>query len=340
MADGCKASIESSDQLAASLDELLAVEPHLPYANFPPVAAKTGAAASLNRQRWLAPTSLGVVVARDTKGRPQAAVRLENRVFESAHFGIRMAKVDRPLGVADRVARTEALRAALQHAFATLRTMGYVHVAVRASTADRAACWVAQELGAFHVDTQVVWMGDAPGIRKPQQLPPGVWLEVYDGERLDVLSDLPWAQLLAWSSQGFDHGPLVFDHTLPYERAVQVYYEWTKRAMTGEWADAVVVARNDEGIVAFASMQRIEDLSAAAGAIVVGRGLAATLPEYRGLFTAIEHEIEAAQPAGAQYIENETQVATVGSVNVYAKLGCRYMGSTNNYHRRLDDGRP
>jgi hypothetical protein len=330
------ARIETDDQLAACIDELLPVEPHLRYANFAPVAARPGAAIRLNRQRWLEPTPLGVVVARDAAGRPQAAVRLEHRPFESAHFGLRMAKIDRPLAVPDLTARTDGLRAALRHALVVLRDAGYVHVAGRASTADRSTCWVLQELGSFHVDTQVVWMGAAPGTRKDQPLPAGVWLESYDGERLAVLPQLPWARLLEWSSQGFDRGPLVFDHTLPFDRAVQVYHEWTKRAMTGEWADAVIVARNDDAVVAFASMQVIPDLSDAAGAIIVGRGLAATLPDYRGLFTAIEHEIEAVKPAGADYVENETQISTVGSINVYARIGCRYLGSTSTYHCRLD----
>jgi hypothetical protein len=76
------------------------------------------------------------------------------------------------------------------------------------------------------------------------------------------------------------------------------------------------------------------------GAIVCGRGLGATLPEYRGLFTAIQREMIAARPLGASYMENETQVATIGSINVYAKLGFRYLRSTATYHLRLDGATP
>ena len=105
--------------------------------------------------------------------------------------------------------------------------------------------------------------------------------------------------------------------------------------MRGEWADAVLIARDGAEVVAFISMLRLDDVSEAADAVVCGRGLGATLPEYRGLFTAIQREMVAARPLGASYMENETQVATIGSINVYAKLGFRFLRSTSTFHLRL-----
>jgi len=106
--------------------------------------------------------------------------------------------------------------------------------------------------------------------------------------------------------------------------------------MTGAWADAVLVARRGSEVVAFISMLLLDDVSEAAGLTVCGRGLGATLPQYRGLFTAIQREMVARRPLDAAFMENETQVATIGSINVYAKLGMRYLRSTSTFHRRLD----
>jgi hypothetical protein len=83
-------------------------------------------------------------------------------------------------------------------------------------------------------------------------------------------------------------------------------------------------------------MLSMPDVSQAAGAVVCGRGLGMTLPEYRGLFTAIQREMIRARPLGASFMENETQVATIGSINVYAKLGFRFLRSTSTFHLRLD----
>jgi hypothetical protein len=51
-------------------------------------------------------------------------------------------------------------------------------------------------------------------------------------------------------------------------------------------------------------------------------------------------EMITARPLGASYMENETQVATIGSINVYAKLGFRYLRSTATFHFRLDGAAP
>ena len=79
-------------------------------------------------------------------------------------------------------------------------------------------------------------------------------------------------------------------------------------------------------------------MSEHAGLKVCGRGLGATLPEYRGLFTLIQREMIARRPLGAAYMENETQAATIGSINVYARMGMRYLRSTATLHRALAAG--
>ena len=47
-----------------------------------------------------------------------------------------------------------------------------------------------------------------------------------------------------------------------------------------------------------------------------GRGIGATLPGYRGLFTALQKECAAVRPLGASYLENETQSSTIQSIQV------------------------
>ncbi|HEY8495066.1 MAG TPA: hypothetical protein VIN04_14335 [Myxococcota bacterium] len=327
-------------ELAAALDVLLDAEPELAYANFAPIAARPGAAQALHRRRWLAREEhVATLLARDGDGRPLAALRLEERPFESEHFGLRMARVERPLGMRDPALRLAALRPLYRAAFARLAELGFAHVAARASTRDRAAPWAIQEAGAFHVDTQVSWMCPLTGAPHDEQLPGRLRLEVHERESVCAVPRAAWKRLTEWAGIAFDRGPLVFDWTLDPRRAADVYRVWTERVMTGRWADVVLLVREDDEVVAFISMLHMPDVSEAAGTVVHGRGLGATLPDYRGLFTAIQREMIARQPAGARFMENETQVATIGSINVYAKLGFRYLRSTATFHRRLDGGR-
>ncbi|MGH0036849.1 MAG: hypothetical protein ACQGVK_17625 [Myxococcota bacterium] len=331
---------ESADTLDAVLEELLPLERELPYANFAPVAARPGAAIALHRDRWLADGRWPVWVARAGDGRPLAALRADHRDFESEHFGLAMARIEQPIGVADESLRGAALRELYAAAAETLRGAGVAHVAARASTRDRVTPWVLQRAGAVHVDTQVSWMAALSGTPHDGPPTPSIRIEVLLGEDLEGLDARTWSRLADWAGRAFDRGPLVFDHTLPVERSSAVYTAWTEKAMKGEWADAVLVAWDGEEIVAFISMKSMPDVSDAAGALVCGRGLGATLPEYRGLFTAIQHEMIAARPLGASFMENETQAATIGSINVYAKLGFRFLRSTSTFHLHLEGGLP
>lgn len=329
-----RVDFDRGDRLAEALDALLAVEPDLPYANFAPVAARAGAAATIHRARWL--ETGAALVARDASGAPIAAARIEARPFESEHFGIPMATLDRPLAVADPEQRLAGVRAVLEATVEHARAEGFVHLAARASTRDRVTPWALQERGAFHVDTQVSWMASLTGMPHDEQVAPPLRVEIRDRASAGELPRAAWKRLAEWGGRAFDRGPLVFDHTLPHDRALRVYEAWTERVMGGDWADAVLLAWDRDEIVAFISMLTMPDVSRAADTVVCGRGLGATLPEYRGLFTAIQREMITARPLGASWMENETQVATIGSINVYARLGFRYLRSTATYHLRLD----
>ncbi len=326
---------ESGEPLGEALAALLPETPELPYANFAPVAARPGAAVSLHRAGFEAAVDDGgVMVARDDAGHPRAAVRFAPRPFESDHFGLRMARIEPPIGPASDPGHAAVLLALYQCAFDHLAETGYDHVAARTSTRDRAAPWVLQQLGAFHVDTQVSWMaklGDAAA-GEPPPLSPDLRIETHDSESIARLDPSDWKALAEWGGHAFDRGPLVFDHDLPLERAHRVYQAWTEQVMTGAWADAVLIAREGRQVVAFISMRHMPDVSTAAGVPVFGRGLGATLPHQRGLFTAIQREMIATPPLGARYMENETQAATTGSIQVYAKLGFRYLRATSTFH--------
>jgi hypothetical protein len=217
---------ERGARLEQALDTLLAAEPYLAYANFPPIAGREGALDRLHRAWWRScADDVGVLVARDGNDRPVAALRLAHREFESGHFGLRMAMLHPPLAVAAEHERLAALRALYRAASATLRERGYQHLAAVSSTHDRPACWVLQQVGCFHVGTRV---------------------ETYERPTRATLGAASWRRLYEWSATAFDRGPFVFDLTVPLERAGGIYQVWTEKAFTGEWADVLIVGRRSD----------------------------------------------------------------------------------------------
>jgi hypothetical protein len=328
---------EDGHQLDTALDALLPVEPYLAYASFAPVARREGAVAGLHRGRFRrAAAGLGVLVARDDAGHPLAALPLAHRTFESTHFDMAMARVDPPAAVPDPDARLAAMRALFSEATAELRRRGYVHLSAIASTHDRATCWVAQEHGAFHVGSKITWWAPLDGRPAPDSLDGGLRLELHDASTIPTLERSAWQPLVDYAGEGFDRGPMVFDLNVPYERAAGVYQAWTEKAMTGEWADILLIVRDGSRIVAFNSMRLLPEVSKAAGVGVLGEGIGATLPGYRGLFTALQRACAAWRPLGAGYLENETQASTVPTINVFGKLGHHCIRSLASFHARLD----
>jgi len=179
-------------------------------------------------------------------------------------------------------------------------------------------------------------MAPLTGERRPYTLPAELRIELHDRTTIPTLARSSWRRLHEWGGRAFDRGPFVFDAGVAYERAAAVYRVWTEKAFTGEWAEVLLVVRDGDEIVAFNAMQRLPELSAAAGAGILGRGIGASLPDHRGLFTALQLECAAVRPLGASWLENETQSATVPSINVFGKLGHRCLRSTASFHRRLD----
>jgi hypothetical protein len=331
-----EARIEAGAELADALAVLLPLENDLAYGNFAPIASREGATLALHAARWQrSDDEIATFVARDGDGQPLVAARLDARPFESQHFELPMAAIDAPVGVADGERRQRALAALLKAAFACARERGIAHVAVRASARDIATSRAAQQLGAAHVGTQVSWMLSLDG-HPHEGLPPGFTLETKQAGELTRSDPPTWKRIAEWGARAFDRSPYAFDASLPYARSLAVYQVWTEKVMRGEWCDQLVLVRHQEEVVAFISHQLLRDVSEAAGVRVIGRCLAATLPEYRGLATACVREISATRPLGASYLEGETPVTTLGTVNLFARTGFRYLRATATFHRRLD----
>lgn len=329
---------ESGSALSAAIDTLLAVEPELLYANFRAVTARDGALATLHRARWARHLERGGFVAYDAAGAPLAVTALEPRAFESAHFGRTMGKLAIPVAVADEPVRVPALRALYATAVAQARADGFDHVAADASTRDRAACWALQEAGAFHVGSRVTWMAALTGQGAAPQLAAPLRLEQYDRDAIRTLPRAAWRRLLEWGRRGFDRGPYVFDLHVDSDRAAAVYEVWTEKAMTGEWADTLLVVRDGDEVVAFHAIMLVPDLEAATGVPVLGRGIGSTLPGYRGLFTALQQACVVGRPLGAGWLEDEAQASSIGSIQVFGRLGHQCIHSVASFHMALGTG--
>jgi len=321
-----------------ALDTLFPTEPYLTYSNFRPITERPDALRQLHQRRLhAAADDIGLLVARDKNGRALGCVPLRHRGFDSAHFGVPIAGIEAPLAVSEEELRLPALREIYRAAIDLVMTQGYRHVTAQSSSHDRVTCWVLQELGAFYVGTKISWMQQLTGWPHTPELQKALRIEMYDRSNIHQLPRSSWQRLHEWSGKAFDRGPYVFDLTVAYDRALALYQLWTSRAMTGESGDVLLVVRDRDEVVAYHSMMLLEDVSEAAGVRILGRGIGGTLPEYQGLFTALQKQCATMQPLAAGFLENETQASTVATINVFGKLGHQCLRSTATFHKCLDD---
>jgi hypothetical protein len=332
------ASLVDVPELEDALGELLLADGDLAYSNFQPATNRRGALLTFHRERWLAPErAIGFLLARDEEGRPVGAARIDARPFESEHFGLKMALLDRPLATAAPEMRQEALGAIFAAAHEHLRERDYGHIAVRLSSEDGAGAWAIQEQGARHVGTQVSWTCPLDGREEPWPESAGISIEAWDAHALRSVPAGRWKRLSDWSAHGFLRGPFLFDRTLPDHLSRQTYSIWMERVMTGEWADGAMVALDGDEVVAVIAMQLQGLSSKLFGCRIFGRSIAATLPGYSGLCTGLMCKMIATRPFDADYMEGDTPVTTFGTINMFAKVGFKYLRATSTFHRRLDD---
>lgn len=329
--------VVAGDALADAVTSMLPREPFLAYGNFPPISDRDGALFDLHRNHWcVSGDDIEVLAARDQAGQIAALLRMTPRPFESQHFGMPMAAIEAPLAVASDDDRLPALAALYEQAAIRAKARGYAHLATAVSTSDRAGAWAVQSNGAFHVGTRISWLQPLTGAACDSRLEPGLRVEEFTRDRLRHLPRASWQRLREWTAQAFDRGPYVLDLSVPLDLARRVYQVWTEKALSGEWADWVLVIWDGDEVVAFHTMLLLPELSRAANVPIVGRGIGGTMPGYRGLFTAMQLECSRRQPLGASYLENEAQASTIASIQVFGKLGHRCIRSSASFHQRLD----
>lgn len=331
----CDAQAESGAELGRAIDALLALEGDLPYANFAPLRVSPPALAHLHAARWRAcDQTVATVVSRDAAKRPLVALRLERRPFESQHFSRPIAVVPPPVGIAETAIRQSALDAALPVLIETARKQRIAHLVVRVSARDIAGTRAIQAVGGRYTGTQVSWMLDLDG-RPHRGLSEGFHFEFHSPESMARITPSATRRIVDWAGHAFDHSPFAFDAALPGDLAVGLYGEWIKKVFAGEWCDGVMLVRYAGEVVSLISIQVLADLSAAAEAVVIGRCLAVTLPGHQGLASACVREMVTLRPLDAAYLEGETPVTTLGTVNLFARLGFRYLRATSQFHLAL-----
>jgi hypothetical protein len=286
-----------------------------------------------------------------TKGVDQAAVlateggeavgfaAVVGQPWETEHFGLAMGGVPFLLAPAAPGHRAELVDALLGALEKTARCRGLVHLSTRFDIADVGGLQAAQRRGWRVADTLVTWVHDSQGMAAATVSDPR--FECVTLGKLDLcrIAREDLAPFEEFMRRGYRVDRFHADLRLPAERSDELYVQWFRKVFDGSWADGAQAIRMNGRLVGFCSFQHARDVEAEfRGPRIIGRGLAAVLPEAKGGYAVLTRMIHHQCPLGSRFQEFDTQLQNFPTINVWARENMRFVRARATLHRWLDEG--
>lgn len=284
---------------------------------------------------------LGIVALRGE--RVLGLAGLSRLGWESGHFGLEMGAVPFLLGPASLAERAEVADALLAGVEDAARGRGLQHLSLRVDASDLAALSAAQRRGFRVVDTLVTFVHDSN--ETPRAALPAID-ETFERVTLrkEELAAAPRGELAALEAfmrEGYRIDRFHSDLRLPAERSDALYVAWFRKVFDGSWADGAQALRRDGRYVGFCSFQHAAQVASEfAGPSIIGRGLAAVLPEARGGYAVLTRMIHTRCPFGSRFQEFDTQLQNFPTIRVWIQEGMRFVRARITLHRWLDERVP
>lgn len=311
----------------ATIEPLVTAYPFKPYRHFrafsravetrvllADVAATLGHAAGMGH------------LAEQSDGR--ACVTWRRLAWDSAFFGIAMARVDHVIGAAANTAIVagDALDACLD----SCRGGGIQHVSARIDAADIAALHLLEARGFRVMDALVTYIWRPGRDAASAQIRGRGHIRALEARDHDQL-----LELARTAYRGFT-GRFHLDPHVPPDRADALYVEWARQCLTGEMADTMLVSERGDGtLLGFLAFRRREPVSTLTGTAIFGAGLGACRADAPGAYAGlIRAGTRWAHDRGG-VAECQTQNYNFPTIRIYEAVGARYVRAEYTLHAWL-----
>lgn len=286
----------------------------------------------------------GAGVLATARGAAVGFAGVARQAFETTHFGVEMGSVPFLFAPVEPEARAAAVAALLGAAEDGARARGLAHLSLRLDVHDVAGLAAAQRRGWRVVDTLVTWVHDSGAGADADDLePPAPGGAEFERVTL-AKAELPLvpreelAPLEEFMRRAYRIDRFHADARLPAARSDELYVAWLHRIFDARWADGAQTIRRDGRLVGFCSFQHAADVERDyGGPRIIGRGLAAVLPEGKGGYAVLTRMIHRSCPLGSRFQEFDTQIQNFPTVNVWAREGMRFVRARVTLHRWLDE---
>ena len=242
----------------------------------------------------------------------RAAVIAKRLSWDSAFFGLPMARIDYVLGD-DAASRDVALHACLE----ALRGVGVSHVSAQTDAADVGTA-VQLERHGFRLTGGTVTYTARPGKERPNP--------VRELGKIRPLQADDASEVIALSEKAFEgfRGRFHLDPNLPHDRVNALYGEWARRCVSHEMADVVLVSEGHDGhLLGFLAFRQREPVSTSSGVKIFGGGLGACRSDAPGAYLGLlSRGVRWAHERGG-IAEVQTQNYNFPAIGLYEAVGLR-----------------
>jgi hypothetical protein len=315
----------------AALDPLIDVYACKPYRNYRTLPRKRQSDVLRAEVHAALDTHGGFAVVGSTRSTdaPQAAVIFRLLPWDSAFFGLKMARLSYVLRAdADSAATRASVRAVIDLALQQCRERGIQHVAARIDAADADTIQALEGAGFRMVDVLATYIYHHK--REPAALKEIGVVRLFRPEDTE--------QIIAITREAYRgfRGRYHLDPHLDKTRVDDLYIEWARKCCAFEWAEVVIVSENGKGgLHGWASYRHIEPVSKIGGTPIQGGGLGACRRETPGAYASIVRAATVRVHAAGGVSECQTQLFNFSTIRVYEAIGMQFVRADCTLHAWL-----
>lgn len=243
-------------------------------------------------------------------------------IWDSRHFGMRMASLDRFFGdsaeVLDRLLGTimrECARKKLHH------------LSCKIDQPDFCSINCLEEAGFKLMDTKLTYVFYG---QKQRILPLKEFFPIREFHRGDLKPLIDIVKERFWINRFYN------DNSFDKNKVVSFYVEWLKNCCRGNRADMVLVAEKAGIPVGFFTFLRNDSLLKA-GIQCWGRGIAAVSAAAPGAYISLLKEaLRRGRSYGIDIGEFDTQISNFPVIRLYQRFGMEFVNSSFWFHKALN----
>jgi hypothetical protein len=257
---------------------------------------------------------------------PRAAVVARPLAWDSAFFGVPMARIDYVLASADatREDRIEVILAAC----AAARSAGIKHLTARVDVADLDTLGVLEDQGFRTMDALVTYI-----MRPVKDAPREVrTVGLIRESRLD--DHVAIVDITREAYQGY-RGRFHLDPHLSSARADELYVEWARQCVSGAMSDIILVSEDSDGRLQGYLAYRRRQPASSLGMPIYGGGLGACRRDSPGAYASLIRDATLWSHARGGMGEYQTQNYNFAVIRVYEAAGAHYVRAEYTLHAWL-----